>query len=47
VERLAISFGIDGDRRDALLAAAADDARGDLASIGNEDLTERRQAASS
>jgi hypothetical protein len=38
VERIPIAFGVDGDGRHAQLAAGADDANGDLAAIGDQNL---------
>src|SRR5438067_2254584 len=38
VQRFAVDVGIDGDRRQAFFAAAADHAAGDLSAIGDEDL---------
>src|SRR5712692_7065399 len=40
VQRLAIDLRIHGDGRDALLAARADDARGDLSTVCDEDLAD-------
>ena len=40
VERGAVGVGVDGDAGDAHLAEGADDADGDLAAIGDQDLAE-------
>ena len=40
VQRVAVGFGIDGDRADAHLAGGLDHAAGDLAPIGNENFLE-------
>ena len=40
VQRVGIGVGIDRDRRDAHLARGLDDAAGDFAAIGDQDLTE-------
>jgi hypothetical protein len=40
VLRVAVGFGIDGDRRDAELVEGANHADGDLAAVGNQDLGE-------
>ena len=40
VQRIAVGFGIHGDRPDAEIPAGADDAEGDLAAIGDQDLSE-------
>jgi hypothetical protein len=42
VERIAIDIAVDGDRADAEVVAGANDAKRDLAAIGNEDGGERR-----
>src|SRR4030095_15849571 len=42
VERLAVRLRIDGDGRDAELAAGPDDAHRDLAAVGDEDFLEGR-----
>jgi len=41
VQGRAIDVRIDGDRPDAHLAQSADDANGDLATIGDEDFAHR------
>ena len=38
VERVAIELAVDGDGLDAELASGADDAHGDLATVGDQDL---------
>jgi hypothetical protein len=38
--RVAVGFGVDGDGGDAELVERADDAHGDLAPVGDEDLGE-------
>ena len=45
VPRLGVGLGVHGDGRDAELAAGADDAHGDLAPVGDEDLVEHRAEA--
>ena len=40
VERLAVELGVHGDGLDAELACGADDAHGDLATVGDQDLLE-------
>ena len=45
VQRLGVGLGVDGHGRDAQLAAGADDAHGDLAPVGDEDLVEHRAEA--
>src|SRR5665647_2169160 len=42
VERLAIGFGVDGNRLDVELAARADDSERDLAAIGDQDFLEHQ-----
>ena len=42
VQRVAIDIAVDGDRADAEIVAGANDAKGDLATIGDEDGGERR-----
>ena len=43
MERVLIGFRIDGDRLDAHAARGLDDAAGDLATVGDEDLLEHRR----
>jgi hypothetical protein len=38
VQLVLVGLGIDGDRLDAELAARVDDAEGDLAAVGDQDL---------
>ena len=45
VQRVRVGLGVDGHGRDAELAAGADDAHGDLAAVGDEDLLEHRAEA--
>ena len=40
MQRVRVGVGIDGDGRDAHLAGGLDDAAGDLAAIGDQDLLE-------
>jgi hypothetical protein len=42
VQRVPIELGIHGDRSDADLATGANDADGDLAAVGDQDLLEHR-----
>ena len=42
MKRIAIDVAIDGDRANAEVVAGADDAKRDLAAIGDEDGGERR-----
>jgi hypothetical protein len=42
VQRVAVDIAVDGDRANAEVVACADDAKGDLATIGDEDGGERR-----
>ena len=44
VRRARVGVAVDGDRRDAELAAGADDAQRDLAAVGDENLGEHRDA---
>ena len=46
MERVAVGVGIDGDGRDAHAPGGLDDAAGDLAAIGNQDLLEHRATQS-
>jgi hypothetical protein len=45
VQRVAVDVGVDRDRRDPELAAGADDAHGDLAAVGDQDLVEHRRSS--
>ncbi len=47
MQRIGVRFGIDRNRLDAEPLAGADDAAGDLAAIGDQDLVEQRQDLSS
>ena len=38
VQRVLVGLGIDGDGRDAHLAGGLDDAAGDFAAVGDQDL---------
>ncbi len=40
MQRVAVGIGMDGDRRDTHAAGGADDAAGDFATVGDEDLAE-------
>jgi len=40
VKGVVIGFGVDGESTDAEVFAGADDAEGDLASVGDEDFVE-------
>jgi len=42
VQRVAVDIAVDRNRADAEVMAGADDAKGDLAAIGDEDGGERR-----
>jgi hypothetical protein len=42
VERVAVGVGIDRDRRDAKAPRGLDDAAGDLAAVGDQDLLQHR-----
>ena len=42
MQRVGVGLGIDRDRLDTHALAGANDATGDLAAIGDEDLVERR-----
>ena len=42
VRRARVGVGVDGDRRDAQLAAGADDPQRDLAAVGDQDLLEHQ-----
>ncbi len=39
VQGVAVGVGVDGDRLDAQLGAGADDAHGDFATVGDQDLS--------
>src|SRR5262249_55833091 len=42
MQRVAVDFGVDGDGSDTQLLAGADQARGDLSAVGDEDTAKHR-----